>query len=69
MSRPNLKRTDGPARLLTVAEAAELDNVSQKTIRRAIAAGLLEVVRTGPAGRLVRIEPAALMACRRACRE
>ena len=52
--------------LLTVREVAELDNCSEKTVRRAIAAGLLEVVRVGPGGRLVRIEPAAHRAYRRA---
>jgi excisionase family DNA binding protein len=51
--------------LLTVREVAELDNCSEKTVRRAIAAGLLDVVRVGPGGRLVRIEPAAHRAYRR----
>lgn len=55
--------------LMTVREVAELDNCSQKTVRRAIAAGLLDVVRLGPDGRLVRIDPAAHRAYRRAHRE
>ena len=50
--------------LLTVREVAELDNCSEKTVRRAIEAGLLDVVRVGPGGRLVRIEPAAHLAYR-----
>lgn len=45
--------------LLTVADVARLDAVSEKTVRRAIAAGLLDVVRVGPSGRLVRIDPRA----------
>ncbi len=53
--------------LLTVREIAELDGCSEKTVRRAISAGLLEVVRVGPGGRLVRIEPAAHRAYRRRC--
>ena len=55
--------------LLTVREVAELDNCSEKTVRRAIDAGLLEVIRLGPDGRLVRIDPAAHRAYRRAHRE
>ena len=55
--------------LMTVREVAELDNCSEKTVRRAIAAGLLDVVRVGPGGRLVRIDPAAHRAYRRAHRE
>lgn len=50
--------------LLTVREVAALDGCSEKTVRRAIAAGLLEVVRVGPGGRLVRIDPAAHRAYR-----
>ena len=45
--------------LLTVRQVAELDGCSEKTVRRAIQAGLLESVRIGPAGRLLRIDPAA----------
>jgi excisionase family DNA binding protein len=51
--------------LLTVRQVAALDGCSEKTVRRAIDAGLLEVVRVGPGGRLVRIEPAAHRAYRR----
>ena len=55
-----------PEQLLTVTQVAELDNCSEKTVRRAIDAGLLDVVRLGPGGRLVRIEPAAHRAYRQA---
>lgn len=54
--------------LLTIREVAELDSCSEKTIRRAIAAGLLAAVRLGPSGRLVRIDPAAHAAYRAAFR-
>lgn len=46
---------DESRELLTVAEVAELDRCSEKTIRRVIAAGLLEAMRIGPGGRLIRI--------------
>lgn len=52
--------------LLTVSEVAKLDRCSEKTVRRAIEAGLLAVVRIGPGGRMIRIEPAAHRAYRRA---
>lgn len=60
------KKTDKPRILLTVREVAELDSCSEKTVRRAIAAGLLEAVRVGPGGRLLRIDPAAHAAYRAA---
>lgn len=53
-----------PRILLTVKEVAELDQCSEKTVRRAIDAGLLAVVRIGPGGRLLRIDPAAHAAYR-----
>lgn len=56
---------DHKRRLLTVKEVAELDNVSEKTVRRAIEQGLLEVIRVGPGGRLIRIDPADHQAYRR----
>ncbi len=62
MPRRPLKKTDGPTQLLTVRDVAQLNNVSEKTVRRAIAAGLLDSVRLG---RLVRIEPRALEIYRR----
>lgn len=45
--RPTTHRP--PRSLLTVREVAELDGCSDKTVRRAIAAGLLEVIRIDPA--------------------
>lgn len=54
--------------LLTIREIAELDRCSEKTVRRAIAAGLLEALKVGPGGRLVRIDPAAHEAYRKATR-
>ena len=55
-----------PAKLLSINEVAEMDGTSSKTVRRAIAAGLLEVLRIGPGGRLIRIHPDAHAAYRRA---
>jgi len=52
-------------RLLTVSNVAELDHVSEKTVRRAIAAGLLDIMRVGPGKRLIRIHPDAHAAYRR----
>ncbi len=59
------KTTDQTATLKTVKQVALEDNVSEKTVRRAIAAGLLEVLRIGPGGRLIRIHPAQHDAYRR----
>lgn len=67
MRKPQMTaKTDA---LLTVKQVAELDNCSEKTVRRAISAGLLDAARVGPGGRLVRIEPAAHRAYRRAVRD
>jgi excisionase family DNA binding protein len=63
-----LKKTDKPRTLLTVRQVAELDNCSEKTVRRAIATGLLEALRVGPGGRLLRVDPAAHAAYRYAQR-
>lgn len=63
------RKTNGAGKaeaLLTVADVAALDQCSEKTVRRAIAAGRLEAVRIGPGGRLLRIDPAAHRAYRRA---
>ena len=68
MLKNTLKKTDQPRHLMTVKEVAALDGCSEKTVRRAIAAGLLEVVRVGPGGRLIRIDPAAHAAYRAASR-
>lgn len=61
-------KTDKPRRLWTVKEVAIADGCSEKTVRRAIAAGLLDAVRVGPGGRLLRIDPAAHAAYRQASR-
>lgn len=53
-------------RTLTVQEVAKLDSCSEKTVRRAIAAGLLEATRVGPGKRLWRITHRALAQYRRA---
>ena len=63
MTRINPRKTETSA-LLTVREVSLLDNCSEKTVRRAIDAGLLAVVRVGPGKRLVRIDPAAHRAYR-----
>ena len=49
-------------RLLTVREVADLEAVSEKTIRRRIAAGELAALRSGP--RELRIRPQDLRASR-----
>lgn len=59
------RKTDQAAPLKTVKQVAAEDNVSEKTVRRAIAAGLLEVLRIGPGGRLIRIHAAQHDAYRR----
>jgi excisionase family DNA binding protein len=51
------KNTDEQMRLLTVKQVAELDGTSEKTVRRAIDAGLLPILRVGPARRAIRIHP------------
>lgn len=56
-------------RALTVTEVAELDRCSEKTVRRAIAAGMLEATRVGPGKRLLRITPAAFSKYRNSQRE
>ena len=58
------KAVQKPRVLLTVKEVAALDQCSEKTVRRAIDAGLLAVVRIGPGGSLLRIDPAAHTAYR-----
>jgi excisionase family DNA binding protein len=63
-----LKKNEMLRTLLTVKDVAQLDSCSEKTVRRAITAGLLEVVRVGPGRRLLRIDPAAHAAYRQASR-
>ena len=58
-------RPDGRA-LLSVRDVARLDGCSERTVRRAIAAGLLAAIRIGPGGRLLRISPGAHAAYRHA---
>jgi len=53
-----------PPALLTIRQVADLDGTSEKTVRRAIAAGKLDIVRIGPTGRLIRVHPAAHAAYR-----
>lgn len=50
--------------LLTVRQVAVLDSCSEKTVYRAIKAGLLPVIRIGPGGKLIRITKAGHMAYR-----
>lgn len=66
MAPPRKTTTTSPVKLLTVREVAELDGTSDKTVRRAINSGLLEVMRIGPGGRLIRVHPAAHTAYRHA---
>ncbi len=47
--------------LLTIAEVAKRDRCSEKTVRRAIDAGLLVTLRIGPSGRAIRITHEAHM--------
>ncbi|WP_167853518.1 helix-turn-helix domain-containing protein [Roseovarius aestuariivivens] len=54
-----------PIQYLTVRDVAIVDQVSEKTVRRAIDAGLLDVERVGPGKRLIRIHPDAHAAYRR----
>lgn len=66
MTKHNAQGKTLPTRVLfTVKQVAALDNCSEKTVRRAIDAGLLAVIRVGPGGRLLRIDPAAHAAYRR----
>lgn len=64
MPAPTFKTHNQPRVLLTVKDVAVLDNCSEKTVRRAIASGLLQAIRVGPGGRLLRIDPAAHAAYR-----
>lgn len=66
MPAPTFKTANQPRVLLTVKDVAVLDNCSEKTVRRAIASGLLQAIRVGPGGRLLRIDPAAHAAYRAA---
>lgn len=66
---PNIspkKYADDDRALLTVPQIAALDGCSEKTVRRAITAGLLQAIRVGPGGRLLRVSKTAHKAYRHA---
>jgi excisionase family DNA binding protein len=67
--KPVHRNVPDEERTLTVTEVAELDRCSEKTVRRAIAAGMLEATRVGPGRRLLRITPAAFSKYRNAQRD
>jgi excisionase family DNA binding protein len=54
--------------LLTIRDVANLDRCSEKTVRRAITAGLLQALRVGPGERLLRVTKEAHAAYRKAQR-
>jgi excisionase family DNA binding protein len=62
-------KNDTPDTLLTIRDVAELDQVSVKTVRRAIEQGRLAVMRVGPKEHMIRIHPAAHSAYRRGSAE
>ena len=66
MAKPNraAPTADDGDVLLTVADVARLDCCSEKSVRRAIAAGMLDAVRIGPGGRMLRVTRAAHAAYR-----
>jgi len=47
------------SKLLTVKDVARLDQCYETTVRRAIEAELLEVIRIGPGLRMIKIDPAS----------
>lgn len=65
LSKSTRDRADKGARLLKISDVAELDNVSEKTVRRAIDADQLKAIRVGPGRRLLRIHPEDHAAYRR----
>ncbi len=66
--KPAKRELPNEERSLTVRDVAELDSCSEKTIRRAIATGLLVAMRIGPGQRLWRITREAHAQYRRAQR-
>lgn len=62
------KVTAPEGELLTIREVAALDRCSEKTVRRAITAGLLQALRVGPGERLLRVTKEAHAAYRKAQR-
>jgi excisionase family DNA binding protein len=55
MAKTKTPPVEGGEELLTIKEIAALDRCSEKTVRRAIDAGLLQAIRIGPGGRLLRV--------------
>ena len=55
------QKPTGEPPLFTVSDIARQDSCSEKTVRRAIDCGLLQVVRIGPSGRAIRITHEAHM--------
>ena len=68
MTKFNAASNDAKDVLRTVREIAVLDRVSEKTVRRAIKAGLLQALRVGPGGRLLRVTQQAHETYRKAQR-
>ena len=66
MHKNRKPKAETEVQLLTIRDVAELDQVSVKTVRRAIEQGRLSVIRVGPQGHLIRIHPSAHAAYRRA---
>ena len=48
-------KVDDTERLMTVKEIADRDGCSERTVRRAILAGVLQAIRIGPSGRALRV--------------
>lgn len=64
VSTSDMPNGNDSRQLLTVRQIATLDGTSEKTVRRAIKAGVLQVIRVGPGGKLLRISAAAHKAYR-----
>ncbi len=63
-----ISKTSSAEELLTIKQVAQRDHCSEKTVRRAIAAGYLEAIRVAPGNRLLRVHPNAHEAYRKAQR-
>ena len=59
---PSLIQAETP--LMTIPDIAQLERTSVRTTRRAIKAGLIEVIRIGPKGHLIRVTQEAYQAYR-----
>jgi len=68
MTKTISKINDAGRELLTIQEIATLDRCSEKTVHRAIKAGLLQALRVGPGGRLLRVTQQAHETYRKAQR-